>query len=170
MRKAKATLRAAAPSLFQCIGIKPHKTVVIPVLGSQETSAVPKSKNARLAKAIAKGAGTKFVLSCLKKKKHEPLHIQPDKYARDAALRRAKYRASKLKCKNVLIVDDIVTRGATMAKVAKAVLRSNPKVKIYGFALGRHIREEWLFKEDIFDIDEANANIPRKFNKVWKRS
>lgn len=163
IRKAEATLHVAAPSLFRRIDIDPDNTVVIPALNSKQTAGSADSKNSRLAKAIANGAGAKFVFDCLKENKHEPLHLQPSAPARDQALNDASYRAARLKCENVMIVDDIVTRGATMSAIAKAIHLSNPDVKIFGFALGRHIRPE-------YSHSSANAKIPRELAEIWDRT
>lgn len=163
IKKAAATLRAAAPSLFRRINIDPRDTIVMPVLGSQETSGDANSKNSHLAKAIASGAGAKFVLDCLQKDKHPPLHLQPSAHARDQALNNANYRASRLNCKNVIIVDDIVTRGATMSEIAKAIHKSNPGTQIFGFALGRHVRPE-------YSPAQANTNIPQELAEIWDQT
>lgn len=168
IRKAIKTSMTAAPSLFERIGIDPETTTVIPVLGSQETSANARSKNSRLAKAIADGADAKFMLDCLSKNKHEPLHQQPDRYARDQALIKANYQASELDyhCERVIIVDDIVTRGKTMLAVANAIHQSNPLVEIFGFALGRHVRRDYLH----VSFDEANAQIPDELAEIWDQA
>ena len=165
IRKAIRTLRTASPSLFERIGINPETTAVIPVLGSQETSANSRSKISRLAKAIADGADAKFMLDCLSKNKHDPLHLQTDRNARDQALNKANYQASEFDhhCENVIIVDDIVTRGKTMSAVANAIHRSNPLVEIFGFALGRHVRRDYL----PVGFDEANAEIPDELAEIW---
>ena len=167
-RKAEITLHAAAPSLFKHIGVDPVTTIVIPVLGSQETSAASSSKNARLAKAIADATDAKFMLDCLSKNKHAPLHLQPDRDGRDRALSDANYRASKLndRLSSVIIVDDIVTRKKTMLAVADAIHQSNPWVEIYGFALGRHVRRDYL----PVSIEEANTHIPRELAEIWDQA
>lgn len=163
IRKAEATLRTAAPSLFQRIDIDPGDTVVIPALNSKQTAGSADSKNSRLAKAIANGAEAKFVFDCLQKNKHKPLHRQPDADARDQVLNDANYRASVLNCTNILIVDDIVTRGATMSYIAAAIRQSNPSAQIFGFALGRHVRPE------NFPL-QANAKIPHELAEIWDRT
>ena len=160
VKKAEATVYAAASSLFRRMDIDPDDTVVIPALNSKQTSGSANSKNSRLAKAIANGAGANFVWNSLRKNRHEPLHHQSGVQARDQALSEANYRASKLRCENVIIVDDIVTRGATMSTIAKAILRSNPNVKVFGFALGRHIRPE-------YSHSQANAEIPHELADIW---
>ncbi len=172
VRKAEATLRAAAPSLFRHIGIGPKGTAVIPVLGSQETSATPNSNNSRLAKAIAEGAGARFVLDCLTKKKHPSLHrSRGGRVKRGEILEMANYRATELSCKNAVIVDDILTTGTTMSTIAEAISKSSPETSIYGFALGRHFSEHYL-PEGIHSMEEAlekaNAKIPSIFDKIWR--
>ncbi|MCY3615321.1 MAG: phosphoribosyltransferase [Bacteroidetes bacterium] len=168
IKKAIRTLRTASPSLFERIGINPETTTVIPVLGSQETSANSRSKISRLAKAIADGADAKFTLHCLSKNKHDPLHLQTDRYARDQALNKANHQALEFDhhCENVIIVDDIVTRGKTMSAVANAIHRSNPLVEIFGFALGRHVRRDYL----PVSFDEANAEIPDELAEIWDQA
>ena len=168
IKKATKTLKTAAPSLFERIGIDPETTTVIPGLGSQETSANSCSKNARLAKAIADGADAKFMLDCLSKNRHEPLHLQPDRNTRDQALNKANYQALELdyRCECVIIVDDIVTRGKTLLAVANAIHKSNPLVKIFGFALGQHVRRDYL----PVSFDEANAQIPEELAIIWDQA
>lgn len=118
VEKAVATMREAAPSLFASIGVSPDTTIIIPVLGSMEITSDPRSNNFRLAKEIALSVGARFEPNCLSKQVHEPLHLQKGAGARDAALARANYRAGKLEHPFVLLVDDIVTRGATLAMIA----------------------------------------------------
>ncbi len=166
LRQAEATMQSAAPSLFSCIGINPEDTVLIPILGSSEETADLQSRNSRLAKAIADAAGASFEASCLAKRVHAPLHQQPDAGARDAVLKRAKYRAGKLEHSLVLLVDDIVTRGATMAKVAAAICLRNPTATIFGFALGRHQSPGRLHAS----IESANKGIPQELAIIWDQS
>jgi len=168
VRGAVKTLKHAAPSLLKRIGISPETTIVIPVLGSRETRACSKSKVSRLAKSIADGVNAKFELNCLSKNQHESLHLQKGKAARDSALAKANYKASKLdkRLQNVLIIDDIVTRGATMSAVAEAIYHANSSVTIYGFALGRHIRWDWLR----VPFREANSKIPPELARIWDQA
>jgi len=78
------------------------------------------------------------------------------------------YKASKLdkRFHNVLIIDDIVTRGKTMSAVAKAIKDANPSVKIYGFVLGRHQRREWLR----VPFRKANSKIPPELARIWDQA
>ncbi|MCY3999956.1 MAG: phosphoribosyltransferase [Bacteroidetes bacterium] len=168
VQKAVKTLHYAAISLFERIGINPESTIVIPVLESAETSASSRSKVSRLAKSIADGASAKVELGCLTKNQHESLHSQVGKDARDAALAKAHYKAKKLEdgFENVLIVDDIVTRGKTMSAVAEAINDANPSMSIYGFALGRHQRKEWLR----VPFRKANSKIPPELARIWDQA
>ena len=168
VRKAEMTLRAAAPSLFKSIGTDPELTIVIPILGSEETSATAHSKNSRLAKAIADGVNVQLTLDCLSKNKNPPLHKEKGLSARRKALLIADYKASKLddKFESVVIVDDIVTSGMTMGFVATAILQSNPGVKIIGFALGRHLRTENL----PVSFEKANTHIPNELAEIWDQA
>ena len=170
VKKAVKTLKTAAPSLFECIGIDPETTTVIPVLGSQETSANENSKITRLARAIAEGADARFMWDCLSKKyKTLSFHLQRlGRRAREQALDKAEFRASELddRCKNVMIVDDIVTTGLTMVYVANAIHQSNPLVKIVGFALGRHKPKDYL----AVSFDEANSEIPDELAEIWDQA
>ena len=166
IRKAQAVMRFAAPSLFDCFGIWPRSTVVIPALGSKEKKTNPQSRNSRLAKAIAEGVGASFDWRCLSKDSHPSLHSQLGAVARDEALEKANYSAIRLDCESVLIVDDIVTRGATLAKIAEAVHKTSPQVSIFGFAFGRHQRSDWLPES----ISAANAAIPPVLAEIWDRA
>lgn len=164
--RAVATMRVAAPSLIVCVGISPDETVVIPVLGSGETTADLKSGTSRLAKEIASSAGVRFDPNCLSRQVLAPLHQQIGVDARDAALNDAKHQVKTIERSVVLLVDDIVTRGATMARIAEAVCRGNPAARVIGFALGRHQRPEWM----PVSIAEANKGIPAESATIWDRS
>ena len=164
--KAEAVMRASAKSLFRRIGIQASDTIVIPALGSKEEKADRTSRNSRLASAIADGAGATFHWTCLSKDPHPSLHTQYGAPARDAALAEANYRAVTLECNNVLIVDDIITRGTTLDTIAEAVRKANPRVSIYGFALGRHTGVDYLH----VSMSEANAGVPQALATLWDRT
>ena len=164
--KAEAVVRAAARSLFRRFDIDPEDTAVVPALRSSETRANANSHNSRLARALAEGAGAHCQVHCLSKNRHEKLHFQPTQGLRDFALAAANYRAGWVGKKNVIIVDDIVTRGATMAAIAGAIVSLNPNILILGFALGRHQRREWLSEP----FDEANSKIPKILAEIWDRA
>lgn len=170
IKKAVKSLKAAAPGLFERIGIDPVTTTVIPVPESQETSANARSRNSRLARAIAEAADAQFMLECLSKKYKTPsFHRQQlGRQARRQALDKAGFRAKELdyRCENVMIVDDIVTTRSTMEFVAKAIHQSNLLVKIVGFALGRHKRRENLS----VSFEEANAKIPDVLAEIWDQA
>ena len=163
---AVATMRVASLSLLACIGISPDETVVIPILGSGETTANLKSGNSRLAKEIASSAGARFDPNCLSKQVLAPLHQQIGVDARDSALNDAKHQIKTIERSVVLLVDDIVMPGATMARIAEAVCRSNPAARVIGFALGRHQRPEWM----PLSTGEANRGVPAESTAIRDRS
>lgn len=94
--------------------------------------------------------------------------MQKGKAARDSALAKANYKDSKLdkRFQNVLIIDDIVTRVATISAVEEAIYHANSSVTIYGFALGRHIRPGFLR----VPFREANSKIPPELARIWDQA
>ena len=57
-------------------------------------------------------------------------------------------------------MDDIITRGATLSKIAQTVLAANPNARVYGVALGKAESVAWC-------PNPENDHVPVKWDKLW---
>jgi orotate phosphoribosyltransferase len=53
------------------------------------------------------------------------------------------YAASKVKEKNVFVIDDLITRGSTLSRIAAAIKAANLGTKVYGIALAKTDRRSF---------------------------
>lgn len=155
-------LSAGMPALLKSLGVDPANAVIIPALGSGETSAAADGQLAKMAARAAKVAGTQVEVGALSKQAHKPIHGIFNAAERDAELDKAAYVASKLKAKNVFVVDDLVTRGSTLSRIATAIKASNPGVNVYGVALGKTDRRSFWGNLD-------NNHVAKAWDDRWQQ-
>lgn len=155
-------LSAGMPALLESLGVDPANAVIVPALGSGETSAAADGQLAKMAARAAKVAGTQVEVGALSKQAHKPIHGIFNAAERDAELDKAAYVASKLKAKNVFVVDDLVTRGSTLSRIATAIKASNPGVNVYGVALGKTDRRSFWGNLD-------NNHVAKAWDDRWQQ-
>ena len=115
---------------------------VVPILGSQDTSANPTSAVCAIASAIGELPSYHYCAGLLSKTAHRPLHNLRGAPSRDSEVE-GKYKSDtfagaglpSVRC--VLLVDDLVTRGTTMNDAARAIRAANSNVPVFGVALGK---------------------------------
>ena len=154
------------PPLVHALNLDASKTCFIPALSSGETNASPRGVLSRIAHRCASATGAAFVRDAITKKAHRPIH---DIYAADArgrVLDGANYTATKIDTKNVLVVDDMITRGGTLSRTAQAIQRSNPGVNVYGLAFAKAERQQ--YHRDRFGIEISNEHVPAYLNALWR--
>ncbi len=122
-----------------------NPVLVVPILGSHDTSTKTSSAVSRLAAAIGELDGFTYCPALLRKTAHRSLHNLRSASSRDAEVedkyksrRFAEIGVGSVGC--VLLVDDLVTRGTTMNDAARAIRAANGKVSMYGVALGKSER------------------------------
>ena len=158
----------AVPCLVKGLGLDTSKTVFIPALSSWETVA---SENGVLwlwTKHCAKVAHAEFLGDRITKKAHERLHMYPDAERRRGILDGADFRSKRIRADNVLILDDFITRGATMSHIAAAMLERNRRLRIYGVALGKTERRSYW--RDRFGVEISNEHVPQRWERIWKNA
>ena len=167
-RRAAALMQKAVPDLVKGLGLDTSKTVFIPALSSSETIASEKGVLCLLTKCCAKVAQAGFVRDAIKKKAHEKLHNISDAASRTNILDDAEFRSRKIPADNVLILDDLITRGATMSHIAAAMLERNRRLNIYGVALGKTERRS--FWKDRCDVVISNDHVPKRWERIWENA
>ena len=129
-----------------CVPFLEVPVLVVPILGSDDTTAQESAVVTRLSAAIGKNSGYEHCTKLLSKDKHRSLHgMTAGSAARDAEIS-GKYGSGgidatvgrPISC--VVLVDDVVTRGSTMNDAARAIRDANngSRISIYGVALAKH--------------------------------
>jgi hypothetical protein len=155
-------LSDAMPTLLKSLGINPSSVAIVPALGSAETKAAAAGQLAKLATRIAKTTGARLEIGALSKQPHNPIHNIFDAGARDTELGKANYISSKLPVKTVLVVDDLITRGSTLCRIAAAIKAANPGAKVIGIALAKTERRSYWGKLD-------NNHVAKAWDDRWQR-
>lgn len=110
----------------------------MPAISSRDEVAGEGSFLTLLAAATAKASGASFDREAVRKQVHQPLHGIYDAAGRTAELEKAAYTAKRIPgVRHVVVVDDFITRGSTMSRMAQAMKASNPRVTVHGIALGK---------------------------------
>ena len=157
----------AVRDLVRGLGLDASKTVFVPALSSAETVASEKGVLWRMTQSCAQFAGAGFAGDAITKKAHRPLHKSFTVNSRRKILDMAGFKSNKILADNILIFDDLITRGATMSRIALAMLHPNPQLNIYGVALGK--TERWSYIKSWIGIALSNDHVPEKWDRLWRK-
>jgi hypothetical protein len=161
IRGASKTLPAAlATSSFSSTRI-----VLTSALPS-DAAALPKTHPLRtLGFAVAQATGWNWLPDLLTKQKHRKLVKLGYGKDRDEEVEN-KYTAQPVRgATTCVILDDFITRGATMNEAARAIRSSSGTVKrVFGLALGKN---EKLSYARQFGMDLSNDHIPADLLQKW---
>lgn len=157
----------AVPILIQRLGLDPSRTAFLPALSSSETMASESGLLSKLARTCADEAGTVFVPDVISKKTHMPLHNSRSADKRRELLEQAHYKAGRIRARDIVIFDDLITRGGTLSHIAQAIHKTNRGVNVYGVCLGK--TENRGYHKRYFDTKITNDHVPKKWAESWKR-
>jgi len=116
-------------------------TVVVPVVGSRVLRASADSWAYQLAARLAQYLGIEFDSQSLWSRRYQPLHDQPTAIDRSSIVRGSAGWSGPMVSGLVVLVDDFVTRGDTMAESARAIRLACPGVRVLGVVVGKTERE-----------------------------
>jgi hypothetical protein len=150
------------PALLESLGVDVKDAVFVPALGSGETQAADDGQLALLAKQAAKVTSAQFELSALSKQIHKPIHGIFNAGEREAELDKAAYIATKLPATNVFVFDDLITRGSTLNRMARAIKAVNSDAKVYGVALAKTERRS-------FWGTLTNDHVAKEWEELWQQ-
>lgn len=156
------TLSSGMPALLKSLGINPTDAVFVAALGSTETKAGQDGQLAKLAGRVGKVTGARVDVGALSKQAHEPIHGIFNAAKREAELDKAAYAASKVKEKNVFVIDDLITRGSTLSRIAAAIKAANLGTKVYGIALAKTDRRSFWGSLD-------NNHVAKVWDDRWQQ-
>jgi hypothetical protein len=151
----------AIPPLMKALALNPARTVIIPALSSAERSANKDRHIPRIAAALGAKFGIGVDRTAVTKNPHAPIKTAGGAAARRALLEKANYRADPVDADAILLLDDFITRGDTLSVTAQALLKANPKLTVYGVALGK--TERLAYRPEI-----NNDHVPKAWDELWK--
>jgi len=157
-----AMMERAVPQLVKKLGLNVSRTTFVPALSSHETVASKEGLLADLARRCAEATGADVKYDAITKQAHRPLHNTYNASARQAVLDEAKFKATKIDAKYVLVFDDFITRGDTLSHIAQSILKVNTGAKVYGVALGKTERLRW-------NPNVSNAHVIQEWDDFWKQ-
>jgi len=155
-------IKGSMSELLGAFGVKAADATFVPALGSGETKAAASGPLAVLAGETAKATGAQFTCDALSKKAHQPIHGIFDAGAREAELDKAEYVSGKISTKTVFVFDDLITRGSTLNRIARAIKAANPGTKVSGVALAKTERRA-------FWGTLTNDHVAGAWNDAWSR-
>lgn len=158
-------LKEAVSNAMQDLEFSPQSTVLINALGSADIAANNSAILYRTTKWIAEGVGASFSTDMLSKQAHRPLKNQGGAADRDAEVAN-KYTCPALpkNISNVVIVDDLVTRGATFAEIKRSISLSSPGLNYCAVALGKNENQRHA---DYYGITLNNDHVTDRIVKLW---
>ena len=78
---------------------------------------------------------------------------------------RGKYSCTGIQnCDGLVIIDDLVTRGATIGEMARALHAKSPGIPVLGIALGKNERREFAKG---FGVIVDNSSLAVKWESRW---
>ncbi|MCK1452183.1 hypothetical protein IVB36_15110 [Bradyrhizobium sp. 35] len=155
-------LYGAVPGLIKAMAVNVKDAVFVAALSSGETQADPDRAIPYFADQSAGLIGARCDVGALSKNIHEKIHNLYSAEQRDAELEKAEYKAKKLDAEHIFVFDDFITRGATLSKIASAILEKNPKSKVYGLALAKAERVDWC-------PNPENDQVSGEWDKIWQQ-
>lgn len=117
-----------------------------------------------LGHSIARECEWKWLPSVLTKRPHASLHHTPGATARDNIVRNAYTARTVTGVKTVCILDDFVTRGSTIAEIRRALLLSNPNLKLFALVLGKTERQGYAAS---CNVQINNNHVPVRLAQLW---
>lgn len=157
-------LLEAVKELLAQRGLDAKDTAIATALSSKHTGVNKDSVLNRTGVWIAKELGMEFCGEAFTKRAHRSLHDLKSRSDREAEVKDA-YACAKLTgISTVIILDDFVTGGSTLADMKRALQVTNPSVDAVGLALGKSERASYASD---YGLEVSNAHIPAQWNSVW---
>ena len=140
---------------------------VTAALSSTAVGFEPGKPLARAGEVAAKIAGLTWLPTLFTKQAHRRLHLLPSAAERDEEVR-GKYACNGVRyCNGLIIIDDLVTRAATLGEMARALGAATSGVRVVGLVLGKN--EKRSFAKD-YGVDVDNSRLDPIWEKLWNGS
>ena len=162
-------LSEALPALLQKNGWNPKRTGLTVALSSGDTAIDLKKPLALLGENAAKVCGLTWLPDLLSKAAHRSLHSLSSMSERDAEVD-SKYTAQRITLdpplRRILLLDDIVTRGATLREIHRAINAANPAINVVGLALAKSEGRAYAAS---CNRPLSNDHVPARWAELWDK-
>ena len=161
-------LKVALPPLIERIGLDPRETGLSVALSHGDVATNPEKPLGVCGKYICLELGLQWVPGLLSKRPHRALHTLHSAEARTNELEGI-YTASDEanNFSNIIILDDIITRGDTISRIAEAIKGQNSNVTVIGIALGK-AESLGYAQQNSYNLN--NNHVPVDWDEIWTRN
>ncbi|WP_131818613.1 phosphoribosyltransferase [Sphingomonas turrisvirgatae] len=157
-------LLEATKELMARRNLKPASVGLAVALSSRATKLNNNHVLCRTGRWLAQRLNLTFVGEKFSKQAHRSLHTLSSSGERDGEVS-GKYTCQKIEgVSTVIILDDFVTRGATLGEMKRALDETSCGISAIGLALGKHERNAYATG---FGVNVSNEHIPDKWNQAW---
>ena len=160
-------MKTTVPLLVKYLELDESKTVFMPALSSSETIASEKGILSVMTRICANATNANFVRNAITKRAHNPLHFSSKAYERRKILDEANYKSLGIRAENILVFDDLITRGDTLSHIAQAIHEANSGVRVYGIGLGKN--ESRTYQKKWFNKEISNDHVPKRWDELWEQ-
>ncbi len=123
----------------------------------------------RLGHAIATNLSWTWQPYALRKKPHRKIHSLFTAADRDAEVAGKYSVAQNLNADYICILDDFITRGATMEDIVRAIRVHYPNVHIFGITLGKAEKQGYAASYGhAIDNNHVPGEYAARWDKIWK--
>ena len=159
-------LLAAFQELLQVSGLEPGDVLICTAFGHAATGPNPDSILFKTGAYIAEQTGASWFPELFAKKKHKSLRLVGDGAARDAEVNGKYWSGTVAKGKTVIVLDDFVTRGATLGEMHRALHEGCPGTPMIALALGKN---ETASFGRYCNLPVNNEHIPAEWATLWQQ-
>lgn len=157
-------MREAARELLNVRQLDSATTGLTTALSSKATAADPNSVLYRAGAWVAREIGVVWLPQIFTKQAHRSLHGINDGATRDLEVS-GKYTAAPIQqLKTLIVIDDFITRGATLGEMKRALGDTSPDVQMIGLALGKNEKNSWA---TACGNPLDNSHIPAEWDEAW---
>ncbi len=121
----------------------------------------------RLGKAISSAVSWEWKPEAVNKKPHRPLHTIYNAPERAAEIAGKYSIVHSITTDYVCILDDLITRGDTMADIVRAIKEHNHRVMVFGLVLGKS--ETYSYAIDN-GHEISNDHVPSEYATMWDKN
>ncbi|MCZ4107925.1 phosphoribosyltransferase [Brevundimonas diminuta] len=158
-------LLAAFEELIRVAELDPAKVVLATAFGHAATGPNPKSILHLTGEHIAQQTGVEWFPQLFAKKAHNSLRFAGDGASRDAEVNGKYWSGTVAKGTTVVILDDFVTRGATLGDMHRALQEACPNTPMIALALGKN---ETASYGRFCNLPVNNDHIPAEWGQLWQ--
>ena len=166
LRAGAKLMSAGVEELLDVVGLKSNDASLCTALGHDDTGPNANSILHMTGAYIAKAVGIEWGPELFQKERHKSLRSVGDGASRDVEVF-GKYRCNALASgKTLIVLDDFITRGATLGDMNRALKESNPSTNMLALALAKNENAAWGRSNHLL---VNNDHISSEWEALWNR-